>query len=73
MFDGDKKITKFDRFLGHKLRDIISYPESVNKKLVLSKTDYLLSKKDTESKKEKSKSRQSSESERSNSSSESET
>jgi hypothetical protein len=41
----DKRVEKMDEFLGHKLRDMLAYPESLYKKLVFNKSDYLYYKK----------------------------
>jgi len=35
-------------FLGHKLRDLVSYPEEFIKKIVVSKSDYFFFKKQEE-------------------------
>lgn len=37
----DKRIEKIREFLGHKLRDLLAYPEALIKKIIINKGDYL--------------------------------
>ena len=37
----DKKIDKMDEFLGHKLRDLLAYPQALIRKISINKNDYL--------------------------------
>lgn len=48
LFNQDAKLQKINEFLGHRLRDLISYPEELLKKIVINKADYLYHKKQEE-------------------------